>query len=79
MPRVKPLIEKRGSSLARLLWGQMAVNDVALGDVAQKMNMGVNTLRRGKEDPESLTVGDLLKMGKLLNIPIEDLRQSIRY
>ncbi len=79
MPRVKPLIEKRGSSLARLLWGQMAVNDVALGDVAQKMNMGVNTLRRRKEDPESLTVGELLKMGKLLNIPIEDLRQSIRY
>lgn len=79
MPRVKPLIEKRGSSLARLLWGQMAVNDVALGDVAQKMNMGVNTLRRRKEDPESITVGELLKMGKLLNIPIEDLRQSIRY
>jgi hypothetical protein len=79
MPRVKPLIEKRGSSLARLLWGQMAVNDVSLGDVAQKMNMGVNTLRRRKEDPESLTVGELLKMGKLLNIPIEDLRQSIRY
>lgn len=79
MPRVKPLIEKKGSSLARLLWGQMAVNDVSLGDVAQKMNMGVNTLRRRKEDPESLTVGELLKMGKLLNIPIEDLRQSIRY
>ena len=79
MPRVKPLIEKRGSSLARLLWGQMAVNDVSLGDVAQKMNMGVNTLRRRKEDPESITVGELLKMGKLLNIPIEDLRQSIRY
>ena len=79
MPRVKPLIEKRGSSLARLLWGQMAVNDVSLGDVAQKMNTGVNTLRRRKEDPESLTVGELLKMGKLLNIPIEDLRQSIRY
>lgn len=79
MPRVKPLIEKRGSSLARLLWGQMSVQDVKLGDVAQKMNMGVNTLRRRKEDPESLTVGEMLKMGKLLNIPIEDLRQSIRY
>ena len=48
MPRVKPLVEKKGEALVRLLWGQMAVQDVKLGTVAKKMEMGVGTLRRRK-------------------------------
>ena len=79
MPRVKPLVEKKGEALARLLWGQMAVQDVKLGIVAKKMEMGEGTLRRRKAEPETITVGELIKMGKLLNIPIEDLRAAIRY
>ena len=50
-----------------------------LGTVAKKMEMGEGTLRRRKAEPETITVGELIKMGKLLNIPIEDLRAAIRY
>lgn len=79
MPRVKPLVEKKGEAVARLLWGEISVQEMKLSYVAKKMDMGEGTLRRRKAEPETLTLGELLQMGKLLNIPIEELRSAIRY
>lgn len=79
MPKVTPLIQRRGEPLIALLWGTMAVQSTSANSMAEKMGMKKSTLYRRKQNPEELTLGEILKMGKALHIPIDDLRQAIRY
>ena len=79
MPRVKPLIQKRGETLIALLWGMMAVQSTNVAVVADKTGIKKSTLYRRKKSPEDMTLGEILTMGKALHIPIDDIRQAIRY
>lgn len=79
MPRVKPLIEKKGEAIVTLLWGAMALQETSASAVARKVEMDPATMSRRKKKPEDFTLGELLALGRALHIPIEELRSALRY
>ena len=79
MPRVKPLIQQKGTEIVTLLWGSMALQDTSAAAVARKVKLDPATLSRRKKKPEDFTVGELLALGRALGIPIEELRAALRY
>lgn len=79
MPRVKPLIERRGEAIVNLLWGAMATQETSAAETAKRAGIDRATLGRRKKKPEDFTVGELTALGKALHIPIEDLRQAMKY
>ena len=52
MPRVKPLIEKKGEAMVTLLWGAMALQETSASAVARKVEMDPATMSRRKKKPE---------------------------
>ena len=67
MPRVKLGRKPNDEVLISLLWGRQAA-------------MGMpETLRSRKKSPQDFSLKELLKLGRALDIPIEELRDAIRY
>ena len=78
MPRVA-WAEKKHNELIRLIWGQMASQQMSATQLAQRTGLDVCKLGRRKKAPGKFTVEELTKICRNLNIPIEELRSAIRY
>ena len=50
-----------------------------LSALAEKAGMTPQTLRARKKSPQDFSLKELLKLGRALDIPIEELRDAIRY
>ena len=50
-----------------------------VGTMAEKAGMTPQTLRARKKSPQDFSLKELLKLGRALDIPIEELRDAIRY
>lgn len=79
MPRTKPLIERKGEEIVALLWGTMALQGTSAAAVAKKAKIDPATLSRRKKKPEDFTVGELMALGRALAIPVDTLRQALKY
>lgn len=82
MPRV--LLDKNSSAnkyrkLAVLLNGAAALDSKSPELIGKVIGMSRNTAHKYLESPEKLPLDKLLRLGKNLNIPIEDLRECMRY
>lgn len=79
MPRVNLGRKPNDEALVSLLWGRQAAAGMSIGTMAEKAGMTPQTLRARKKSPQDFSLSELLKLGRALNIPIEDLRNAIRY
>lgn len=78
MSRTKETHE-RTDKLMVLLLGTAAQRGLNKGDLADAMNCARSTMYRKLDSPETFTLGEVLNFGRKLNIPIDELRQSIQY
>lgn len=79
MPRVNLGRNVANEKLVGLLWGQAAVQGLSTTQLAERANISRAKLYSLKKFPENMTVGELRRIGRVLGIPIEDLRAAIRY
>ena len=61
------------------LGGAAAVANVNAEAMAAAIGRSENTARSRIRHPGDLTVSELTRLGKALNIPIDELRAAIRY
>nr|DAG69024.1 MAG TPA: helix-turn-helix domain protein [Caudoviricetes sp.] len=80
MPRVNLGRDKCREDLVALIWGKCAVLGINNGDLAEKLGVCRQTVSNYKKNPKKyLTVEDVLKICRFLNIPLEELRAAIHY
>lgn len=79
MPRVKLGRNQANEEIVALLWGKAAALGMDHSQMAEAAHMSRDTLRRRKKNPESLTLGELRRLGRALDISIDALRPAIRY
>lgn len=70
--------------IVALIWGAASANKLTNTGICEKVSRGTfrltrQTLANRKKNPEDFTLGELRRLGRALNIPIEELRQAIRY
>lgn len=70
--------------IVALIWGAKAVKGLTDEQLCEKASRGTvrlsrNTLTRRKKKPEDFTIGELRRLGRVLDIPIDDLRAAMRY
>lgn len=80
MPRTVFDQQKRKyDRLLTLLRGAATVNDKNFTDLGNMVGCCSKTITERFKRPEEFTIGELTRIGRGLNIPIEDIRQSIQY
>ena len=79
MPRVNLGRSTANEKLVALIWGMAAARGLTSEELGDKADVSRTTIARRKAHPEDLTVGELRRLGRALGIPIEDLRDAIRY
>lgn len=79
MPRVNLGKKPDDEALVSLLWGRQAAMGMSIGTMAEKAGMTPQTLRARKKNPQEFSLAELKKLGRALQVPIEDLRAAIRY
>lgn len=67
-----------------LIWGAKSVCNLTDEQLCAKVSRGTfrlsrQTLANRKKSPEDFTLGELRRLGRALDIPIEELRAAIRY
>lgn len=78
MPKVK-LGEPKRNRLRELFAGVMDVQRKGTADAAAIWGCSQPTALRRLREPGSMTIDDLLRLTKALNIPLEEVRQAIGY
>ena len=79
MPRVKLGRNPANDKIIALIWGMADVHGLTNEQLGDKANISRTTVARRKANPEDITLGELRRLGRALGIPIEDLRDAIRY
>jgi len=80
MPRTKlDQRNQRFEKLIVLIWGTTEARDISMDTLSCGTGMTASTLYRRKKSPENFTIKELSRIGRYLNIPIEELRQCIIY
>lgn len=79
MPRVNLGRNTANEKLVALIWGMAAVRGLTSEELGDKASLSRTTIARRKANPEDLTIGELRRLGRALGIPIEELRDAIRY
>ena len=79
MPRVNLGRNTSNEKLVALIWGMADVRGLTNEQLGDKANISRTTVARRKAKPEDLTIGELRRLGRALGIPIEELREAIRY
>ena len=65
--------------VGRLIAGAAMVRRMSTADLAAKLGKCENTVRQRIRNPGDMTLSELTQLGKILGIPIDDLRFAIRY
>lgn len=71
--------KERNMKIVEVIWGKKAALGLSTEDVAIKSGISSHTLYRRRNRPEEFTLGELIKLCRTLNVPIEELRGAIRY
>lgn len=79
MPRVNLGRNIANEKLIALIWGQAAVLGLSTTQLGAKAQISRSKIYELKKTPEDMSLGELRRIGRALNIPIEDLREAIRY
>lgn len=79
MPRVNLGRNIANEKIVTLIWGTAVARGLNDEKLSAKAHMSRATVYRRRSKPEDLTLGELRALGRALNIPIEELREAIRY
>ena len=79
MPKVNLGRNEAGEALTNLLWGRKAVTGMPAEEMAAIAGVSPRTMQERKKDPTDLTVKQLLRLGRQMGVPIEDLRAALKY
>lgn len=79
MPRVNLGRNVADEKLVALIWGNAAVRGMTTPELGAKAKISRSQIYRYKKNPEDISVGELRRIGRALGIPIEELREAIRY
>lgn len=77
MPRTR--LDKKADPLEVLLRGHLTAGGSTFREASEKLGMNHVTLSRRLMDVQTLTLSELLTIGRRYHIPIDDLRAAIRY
>ena len=77
----KTIFEKprKYDKLMTLIIGNAAVKGKSRPDIAHIAGIAESTIYTRFRAPENFTIDEILRLGRGLNIPIEELRQAITY
>lgn len=79
MPRTNLGRNIANEKIVALIWGAAAVNGLNNEQLSARVKLSPATLHRRRTSPEDFTLGELRRIGRALNIPVEELRAAIRY
>lgn len=79
MPRVNLGRDKVSEKLVALIWGTISAQGFGIHQFSDAIGIKYCTLWARKKKPRDFTVDELLKIGRKLGIPIEDLRNCLTY
>lgn len=79
MPRTIFDKPKKWDALKALVIGTAGVQGKKTAHLAPILDCAPSTVYSRMEDPGSFTLDEIIKLGRGLNIPIDELRQAIRY
>lgn len=79
MPKVNLGRNTANEKLVALIWGVAAVQGLSTTQLGAKAKISRAQIYRYKKEPENISIGELRRLGRALGIPIEDLREAIRY
>lgn len=80
MPRTKlQMRQPPHAQLGRLLAGAAFMRKMTAADLCGSIGKSENTMRSRMKNPGELTVDELVRLGRKLGIPIDELRAAIRY
>ena len=71
--------KKKFNKLMSLLRGTADVNGKNFTDLGNMVGVTSKTITERFKHPENITLDELTRIGRGLNIPIEELRQCIMY
>lgn len=78
MPKTK-LGRPKPSKVVETIWGRAAALGISTPQLAESSGMVSSKLYRRKASPGTFTLDELTRIGRCLDIPIDDLRQCLRY
>ena len=79
MPRTIFEKKRKCEKLLTLIVGTAKVNGKLNPEIAKMAGVGEATIYARYRNPENFTLDEITKIGRGLNIPIEELRQCITY
>jgi transposase len=80
MPKTNIFLDKqRYHKLRVLLNGTVGVSGMSKAEVAKHLNVSNRQVYDYLEAPEKMQLGKLLKMARFIGVPLEELRESIKY
>ena len=80
MPRVNLLLDsKRYNKLKLIINGYAKVEHKCVDELGRALGVNRRTIYRYLENPQDLQLDRLLKMTRCLGVPIEEVRECIRY
>ena len=80
MPRTKlQMRQPPHAKLGQLLAGTAYLRRMSTEDIAAAIGRSENTARSRMKNPGDLTVDELVRLGRKMAIPIDELRDAIRY
>ena len=65
--------------IVALIWGTAAARGLNNEQIGARAKLSRATVCRRRKQPEDITLGELRSIGRALGIPIEELREAIRY
>lgn len=78
MPRVTICRDKH-LHLTKLINGKKSTSGETDEEIARAIGMSRQTLTSRRNHPGTFTIDEIEKLGRLLSVPIDELRQEIKY
>lgn len=70
----------KGNPLIKAIWGSALSQELGAEALSKKISIPYRTLLRRKKDPKSFSLREVERIGIILGIPVEELREAaIRY
>lgn len=80
MPRTRlSMRQPPHAKLGQLIAGAAYMRKQSTADLGAALGKSENTVRSRLKNPGELTVDELVRLGRKLGIPIEELRAAIQY
>lgn len=78
MPRLKQAYN-RHEALQKSIYGAMCIQDKKVTDLAAQVGKDPRTVAGKIKNPDRMTLGELRQLCQALGIPVEEVREAIKF